>query len=100
MYSRHISKFTSLSRIDDWFLDLVFTQGTSTPRENPGSILTPAKLFIYLDEVGDKRIKEEFENGKEYYQFRGKSLLYLPEDIKNRPKNEFIQWHNENLYKG
>ena len=47
-----------------------------------------------------KRIKEEFENGKEYYQFHGKSLLYLPEEITNRPKAEFIQWHNENVYKG
>ena len=47
-----------------------------------------------------KRIKEEFENGKEYYQFHGKSLLYLPEEITSRPKAEFIQWHNENVYKG
>src|SRR5664279_5546967 len=47
-----------------------------------------------------KRIKEEFENGKEYYQFHGKSLLYLPEEIAYRPKTEFIQWHNDNVYKG
>jgi putative restriction endonuclease len=47
-----------------------------------------------------KRIKEEFENGKEYYQFYGRSLLYLPEEIANRPKAEFIQWHNQNVYKG
>ncbi|MEO8111766.1 MAG: HNH endonuclease [Ginsengibacter sp.] len=33
-----------------------------------------------------KRIKEEYENGKEYYQFHGKSLLYLPEQIANRPE--------------
>jgi len=38
-----------------------------------------------LEEVS-KRIKEEFENGKEYYQFPGKSLLYLPEEITNQPK--------------
>ena len=47
-----------------------------------------------------KRIKEEFENGREYYQFHGKSLLYLPEEINNRPKSEFVQWHNENVYRG
>jgi len=41
-----------------------------------------------------------FENSKEYYQFHGKSLLYLPEEITNRPKPEFIQWHNGNVYKG
>ena len=47
-----------------------------------------------------KRIKEEFENGKEYYQFHGKSLLYLPTKITNRPKAEFIEWHNEYVYRG
>jgi putative restriction endonuclease len=47
-----------------------------------------------------KRIKEEFENGQEYYQFHGKELLYLPVYEKERPKAEFIQWHNENIYKG
>jgi putative restriction endonuclease len=47
-----------------------------------------------------KRIKEEFENGKEYYQFHGKELLYLPTEIKERPRIEFVQWHNENIYKG
>src|ERR1019366_10636253 len=47
-----------------------------------------------------KRIKEEFENGREYYQFHGKRLLYLPKDIPNRPKAEFIEWHNENVYRG
>jgi hypothetical protein len=46
------------------------------------------------------RIKEEFENGKVYYRFHGKSVLYLPEEIFNQPKTEFIQWHNENVYKG
>jgi len=47
-----------------------------------------------------KRIKVEFENGKEYYQFHGKELLYLPIYEKERPGTEFIQWHNENIYKG
>ena len=47
-----------------------------------------------------RRIKEEFENGREYYQFHGKTLLYLPSENKNHPKAEFIQWHNENVYKG
>ena len=47
-----------------------------------------------------KRIKEEFENGKEYYQFHGKELLFLPKQDRERPRAEFIQWHNENIYKG
>ncbi len=47
-----------------------------------------------------KRIKEEFENGKEYYQFHGKDLLYLPTEKKDTPRAEYVQWHNENVYKG
>lgn len=46
------------------------------------------------------RIKEEFENGKEYYQYHGKSLIYLPIEEKNRPNIEYIDWHNLNIYKG
>jgi putative restriction endonuclease len=41
-----------------------------------------------------KKIKEEFENGKEYYQFHGKDLLHLPERIMDRPGREYIEWHN------
>lgn len=47
-----------------------------------------------------KRIKEEFQNGKEYYQFHGKELLYLPKQEVQKPRREFIQWHNENVYRG
>ena len=61
---------------------------------------TNSPTSLHIKTEGSKRVKEEFENGKEYYQFHGKSLLYLPEEITNRPKTEFIQWHNENVYKG
>jgi len=44
-----------------------------------------------------KRIKEEFQNGKEYYQFHGKQLLHLPETITNRPDSKYIEWHNNNF---
>jgi Predicted restriction endonuclease len=47
-----------------------------------------------------KRIKEEYENGKEYYQYHGKELLYLPVNILERPRVDYLQWHNENIYKG
>ena len=47
-----------------------------------------------------KRIKEEFENGKEYYQFHGKELLFLPKKEVDRPQAKFIEWHNVNVYKG
>jgi len=47
-----------------------------------------------------KRIKEEYENGKEYYRFHGADLYNLPNRFKDRPDSRFIEWHNENVYKG
>lgn len=41
-----------------------------------------------------KRIREEFQNGKEYYQYHGRHLLHLPESPLNRPDHKFIEWHN------
>ena len=46
------------------------------------------------------RIKEEYQNGKEYYQYHGKELLYLPNKEIDRPNERFIEWHNEKIYKG
>ena len=47
-----------------------------------------------------KRIKEEFENGREYYQYHGKGFVNLPDDSTDRPNEKFIEWHNNNIYKG
>jgi putative restriction endonuclease len=46
-----------------------------------------------------RRIKEEFENGKEYYQFHGKILINLPHREIDRPHRQFVEWHNE-IFKG
>lgn len=45
------------------------------------------------------RIKEEFQNGREYYKYHGESLLYLPSDFQKRPSASFVEWHNENVYR-
>jgi len=47
-----------------------------------------------------KRIKEEYENGREYYQHRGKPLLILPGSREERPSSEFLRWHNEHVFLG
>lgn len=47
-----------------------------------------------------RRIKEEYQNGKEYYKFHGGELHNLPNRIKDKPENRFIEWHNENVFKG
>jgi len=46
------------------------------------------------------RIKEEYQNGKEYYQYHGKELLDLPIKEIDWPNERFIEWHNEKIYKG
>jgi len=47
-----------------------------------------------------ERIKQEYENGKEYYQFQGKDLSILPTKEMNRPNQNFIEWHNSKIFKG
>lgn len=46
-----------------------------------------------------KRIKEEFENGRDYYEMHGRSL-YLPKEKKFQPTSDYISWHNENVFRG
>lgn len=46
-----------------------------------------------------RRIKEEFENGRDYYRLHG-SIIRLPSNPENRPSPEFLEWHNLNVYKG
>ena len=46
-----------------------------------------------------RRIKEEFENGRDYYAMHGKLLRVLPSKAIERPAQDFIKWHNENIFK-
>ena len=46
-----------------------------------------------------RRIKEEFENGHEYYASHGK-VIQLPGRDEFRPSREFLEWHNETVYLG
>jgi putative restriction endonuclease len=47
-----------------------------------------------------RRIKEEYENGREYYQYRGKPLVIVPSGADERPSREFLRWHNDQKYLG
>jgi putative restriction endonuclease len=47
-----------------------------------------------------KRIKEEFENGREYYRFHGNLVSNLPLRETDKPEARYLQWHNENIYFG
>ncbi len=46
------------------------------------------------------RIKQKFENGKEYYQYHGKDLMFLPNREIEKPDKKYIDWHNVNKYRG
>lgn len=46
------------------------------------------------------RIREIFENGKDYYQYHGQPLRLLPEAVEDRPQRQFIDWHNQYIYNG
>ena len=46
-----------------------------------------------------RRLKEEFENGRSYYPFHGKPLGHLPALPEDRPNNELLIWHNDNVFR-
>jgi putative restriction endonuclease len=45
------------------------------------------------------RIKEEFDNGKEYYRFHG-GRIHIPKEPRYRPSSEYLEWHNNHIYRG
>jgi len=45
-----------------------------------------------------ERVREQFENGREYYRFHGAKLQNLPDLINDLPSREFIRWHNEECF--
>jgi putative restriction endonuclease len=85
--------------------------GESGPHRVDNGILLRADLHILLErgymtltealqiEVS-RRIKEDFENGKEYYALQGKNLQVVPPLEIDRPSKEFITWHNDNRFLG
>ena len=46
-----------------------------------------------------KRIKEEFENGRDYYKFHGQHLISIPNNNFDLPSKDFLKWHNENIFR-
>ncbi len=46
-----------------------------------------------------RRIKEEFENGRDYYRLHG-SIIRLPNNPLDHPSRDFLEWHNSNIFLG
>ena len=81
----------------------------SGPHEVRNGLLLRADLHILFDRgymtvtrdhrvEASRRLKEEFDNGEEYYRMHGRRLQVLPGEDKERPAPEFIEWHNEHVY--
>jgi putative restriction endonuclease len=45
-----------------------------------------------------RAIQEEFENGRDYYVYHGKSLIQVPRLRIDRPSTEYLEWHNQHVY--
>lgn len=46
-----------------------------------------------------RRLKDEFNNGKTYYAMHGLELAVVPGIDRDRPRKEFLSWHNDNVYR-
>jgi HNH endonuclease len=46
------------------------------------------------------RIKEKFENGRDYYKHHGQRLAVLPAARVDQPNADFLKWHNESVFRG
>ena len=44
------------------------------------------------------QIREEFDNGDDYYAL-GRTLVRLPERRADRPRREFLEWHNDVVFR-
>jgi putative restriction endonuclease len=80
------------------------------PHSIDNGILLRADLHILFDMgyititpkyeiVVSNRIKNEFENGKQYYALQGSPLVVLPDMPEQRPSSEFLDWHNTSVFK-
>jgi putative restriction endonuclease len=45
------------------------------------------------------QIREQYANGKLYYSYHGQELRSTPANRSERPSREFLEWHNENVFR-
>lgn len=75
------------------------------PHEPENGLLLRSDLHTLFDQgymtvdadqlkvVVSRRIREEFENGRDYYQLHGKAIR-LPQDTSSLPSREYLTFHN------
>lgn len=81
----------------------------SGPHRVDNGLLLRADLHILFDrgyvtvtqdhhiEVS-RRIKEEFENGRDHYAMHGQKLRVLPDSQEDRPAEDYVAWHNDHVF--
>jgi len=52
----------------------------------------------YVFRVGDS-LREDFQNGRSYYGLDGAKIA-LPDQQLWRPRREFLEWHQQNAFRG
>ncbi|RYZ90657.1 MAG: hypothetical protein EOP04_03255 [Proteobacteria bacterium] len=45
------------------------------------------------------QIKEAYGNGRHYYALHGQELQVLPKALSDQPANEFLEWHNSQVFR-
>lgn len=45
------------------------------------------------------RLKSEFNNGVDYYRFDASELRVLPTPSTDRPRADFLEWHNDTVFR-
>lgn len=45
------------------------------------------------------RLRDDFENGKVYYELEGTRLVTLPDDPTKRPSPAALEWHASNVFR-
>ena len=46
------------------------------------------------------RLRDDFGNGRVYYEFDGHELASIPAQQSDRPNREYLEWHREEVYIG
>jgi putative restriction endonuclease len=59
-----------------------------------GYITVTPDLHVHVS----KRIREEFENGRDYYAHDDKPLAVLPRNQSELPDSSFLHWHNTTIF--
>jgi putative restriction endonuclease len=60
-----------------------------------GYVMVTPDLYFEVS----RRIKEEFDNGRHYYELHGKQIFAVA-DARRRPDPDALRWHNEHAYRG